>query len=319
MRIAKLEIENFRGIKSGEIVFGDHPVLVGTNNTGKTTIIEALALIAGRDRLVRDLSEHDFYGSNPQSTDRIKIIATITDFKNNSVESNPNWFRDGRAVPKWLDLETSEIHPSPEKNQWLLCCQIAAQAYFDQTSLTVELARYFHDYSDPIDPFLDDNPQTIPPRLISELGFFLVRANRTWDKVLSWSSELFRRTLNTAAAQPSEAIIAERDRVRTPSNPIESDPNISGLISRVNAEIGRSVNNSPKLKLRLTRTDSRSVMETIVSHFSTDEELCVPTARQGSGLVSLQGLLLLLELGRVRDANSENFVMALEEPELQSL
>ena len=65
MRVALLSIENFRGIRSGKVQFRDHTVLVGPNNSGKTTIIEALALVLGRDRLVRDLTEHDFFGSNP--------------------------------------------------------------------------------------------------------------------------------------------------------------------------------------------------------------------------------------------------------------
>lgn len=67
MRIANLRIENFRGVKSGFVQFGRHPVLVGDNNTGKTTLIEALALVLGRDRLVRELTEHDFFGSYPQA------------------------------------------------------------------------------------------------------------------------------------------------------------------------------------------------------------------------------------------------------------
>lgn len=40
MKIALLEIENFRGIKSGKVVFRDHSVLIGPNNSGKTTIVE---------------------------------------------------------------------------------------------------------------------------------------------------------------------------------------------------------------------------------------------------------------------------------------
>ena len=81
MRVVSLKIENFRGIRSGFVCFGKHPVLVGDNNTGKTTLIEALALVLGRDRLVRELTEHDFYGSCPQPANRIKVIATIAGFQ----------------------------------------------------------------------------------------------------------------------------------------------------------------------------------------------------------------------------------------------
>jgi len=52
VKVASLSIENFRGIMSGKVQFADHVVLVGPNNSGKTTIIESLALVLGRDRLV---------------------------------------------------------------------------------------------------------------------------------------------------------------------------------------------------------------------------------------------------------------------------
>ena len=93
MRIHAIEIEGFRGIKSGKVRFGDFTVLIGPNNSGKTTIIEALALLFGRDRLVRSLTEHDFYGSCPRATDRIKVVATIADFAPNDPARHPDWFR----------------------------------------------------------------------------------------------------------------------------------------------------------------------------------------------------------------------------------
>ena len=42
----------------------------------------------------------------------------------------------------------------------------------------------------------------------------------------------------------------------------------------------------------------------------------LPAARQGTGLVSLQSLVLLLEIGRSRKKEGKSFILALEEPEL---
>lgn len=65
MKINRLIIENFRGIKAAEIKFPDHVVLIGDNNTGKSTILEAINLVLGPDRLRRrpPINEHDFYVS----------------------------------------------------------------------------------------------------------------------------------------------------------------------------------------------------------------------------------------------------------------
>lgn len=316
MRVTSLVVENFRGIRTGSIRFKKHTVLVGSNNTGKSTIIEALTLLLGRDKLIRELTEHDFFGSNPQPADRIKLVATIAGFEGNDPERHGDWFRDGRAVPKWLDEVTGAVHPLKKSDDWQLCCQIAAQAYFDSESLSVEFIRYFHDDDNPIDPFDGDNPVLVPGRLIQQFGYFLVRANRTWEKVLSWGSELFRRTVQVAAAQPSVAILAERERLRNPDRPIELDEQIAPLISNVNKELAKCLASAPKLQLRLTNTDSKAVLDVIAPHFTTPVGHSVPAVRQGSGLVSLQGLMLLLELGRVRAEAGEGFIMALEEPEI---
>lgn len=70
------------------------------------------------------------------------------------------------------------------------------------------------------------------------------------------------------------------------------------------------------LRLRLTATDSEGVLEAVAPHFSSQAGGTVPSKRQGSGLVSLQSLFLLLHFGQKRIADGESFCMALEEPEL---
>ena len=63
MKVARLIIQNFRGIQSAELFFPDHVVLIGDNNTGKSTLLEAIDLVLGPDRLSRrpPIDEHDFY------------------------------------------------------------------------------------------------------------------------------------------------------------------------------------------------------------------------------------------------------------------
>jgi putative ATP-dependent endonuclease of the OLD family len=316
MRVVKFSIDNFRGICHAEILFKKHPVLIGPNNSGKTSIIEALALLFGRDGLVRELTEHDFFQSSPQPEDRIKLVATISDFVSVNPNALPEWFQPGRAVPKWIDTTTGIVYPTNANPAYLLCCEIALQAYFDHESLKVETIRYFHDSDEDIDPFSDGNVTIVPGKLIHKVGFYLVRASRTWDKMFSWGSELFRRTVTAAAAQPSVALLNERSRLRAPESPLELDPAMEALITNVDAEMARYLTASPKLQLRLTNTDSKSAMDAVCSHYIIEGGTSIPSSRQGSGLLSLQGLTLLLELGKFRTQIGDGFLMALEEPEI---
>jgi predicted ATP-dependent endonuclease of OLD family len=54
----------------------------------------------------------------------------------------------------------------------------------------------------------------------------------------------------------------------------------------------------------------------VIPHFVTPTNETVPSKRQGSGLLSLQSLFLLLHFGQKRVEDGESFCMALEEPEL---
>lgn len=314
MKVALLSIENFRGIRSGKVQFRDHTVLVGPNNSGKTTIIEALALILGRDRLVRDLTEHDFFGSNPEAADRIRIIATVTGFGSDDFTALPDWFRDGRGVPVWFDSQAGDVVPEKTREDQTLACQIAFAARFDRESLEVETARYFYD-SD-LDVFAEESFISVPAKLIREIGLFLIPASRSWDRMLSFGSELFRRVIRSTSGLPAETILAERDRLRNPVNRLEDDVRLKPIIDKVNAEIASLLGVQSPLRLRLTGTDSDSVLESVIPHFVTATGETLPSRRQGSGLLSLQSLFLLLHFGQKRIEDGESFCMALEEPEL---
>ncbi len=317
MEIASLKIENFRGVQEGMIRFSPHTVLVGANNCGKTTVIEALALLFGRDRMVRQLTEHDFYGSNPQPADRIRLCATVIGFEDEDPSQNPDWFRDDRGIVKWWNASAGTVHPARLDPAWNLACQIAFSARFHRPSLEVETLRYFHDDDSVGDVFDAEIVTPLPPRLIRELGFFFVPAARTWDRTVSFGSELFRRVVAASNGQPSESVLAERDRLRSPEARLEQDERLLPIVDRLNQELRGFFRTKPTLHLRVTPTDSEGLLESVVSHYAhSGADVPLPAKRHGSGLLSLQHLLLLLQFGRLRAEADENFWMALEEPEL---
>ena len=79
MRITRLKINNFRGIKKGELLFDAHVVLVGDNNSGKSTVLEAIDLVLGPERLSRRpiVDEHDFYAGEYKTADGTPVEIII--------------------------------------------------------------------------------------------------------------------------------------------------------------------------------------------------------------------------------------------------
>src|SRR5436305_10860806 len=85
MRIAQLSIRNFRGISEGKLTLPGHVVLIGDNNSGKSSLIEAIDLALGPDRINRaaPIDEHDFYAGrylDPEGNPvPIEVEVTIVD------------------------------------------------------------------------------------------------------------------------------------------------------------------------------------------------------------------------------------------------
>lgn len=314
MRVCQVDIENFRGIQSATIALPDHSVLLGANNVGKSAVIDALALLLGRRRLVRDLWEHDFFGSSPQPESRISLTATVTNFAPDSVAAHPNWFGADGATPLWL-LPDGQLVPGERPQDGRLAMQVGFSARFDDEALEVETLRYFKDGD--TDPFQEPQLRLLRSRHLQELGFFLLPSHRTWDRVLSFSSDLFRRILRVEEAVPGPAIVQLRDWLRSPAERLEEFPQLKDLIGRVEGELGRYIGEGEAhLSFRPTTGDIEGVLKAVTPHLGGKAGEAVPLGKHGSGVISLQTILLLLEVGRSRSADGKSFMLAAEEPEL---
>lgn len=316
MKLLALAIDGFRGVQHATIRFGDHDVLVGPNGVGKSTIIDALSLVFGRTRLVRDLTEHDFYGSCPEATSRIRIVVTLAGFDGNDPDRNDAWFREGRAVPKWWNSVSGKVEPEPSDDANILCAQIALAARFDLDDLSVESLRYFHDDEEVEDPFLDDAVQQVPTRLFDDIGYYVLPARRTWEAAASFASELFRKAVATIGGIPAQTVLDERDRLRQPEDPLEETHGLEPLVGRINQQLAKLLPAAPRFQLRITATDSESLLRALVPHYASDDGTALPVGRHGMGLLSLQTFILLLEIGRERIRQGKPFLFAMEEPEL---
>lgn len=63
MHLVRVRVRNFRGIAYGEVHLNGHTAFIGDNNVGKSTLLEAVDLVLGPERLSRRpvVDEHDFY------------------------------------------------------------------------------------------------------------------------------------------------------------------------------------------------------------------------------------------------------------------
>jgi len=88
MKLVEIKINNFRGIRSLDLTIDKLTVLIGENNTGKSTILEAIRLVLTRGFGIQRggrFTEYDFHlkdaGATPQTAEPISITLHFAEEK----------------------------------------------------------------------------------------------------------------------------------------------------------------------------------------------------------------------------------------------
>ena len=317
MRIAHVEIHNFRGIRHAEIALPKHGVIFGPNNIGKTSIAEALAIALGREQMAPMLSDWDFFGGRPKPDSRFTIIVTISDFGENATPDDfREWFRgESAAQPIWWSETTRTLNFSADcPPGYELATQIAFCARYDDEECEFYTERFF--YSGECDPFITTQCH-VPNRILQDLGVFLLPGNRQWDRLLSFSSSSFLKMLKSNGAIPGEAVEALKDELRRSGQAVGQDKSFQDILEHAEQELASFAmfEGDWRIAYHPTSLDSRAVMQSLVPHVEHDNFL-LPFNRHGSGMNSLQSFLILLAFAQQRNKAGKNFILIAEEPEL---
>ncbi len=90
MKLTDIKLENFRGVRSLRLPLDGLTVLIGENNTGKSTVLEAVRLVLTRGFGVRrggQFTEYDFHlkdaTATPQTAEPISITLHFTEEQEN--------------------------------------------------------------------------------------------------------------------------------------------------------------------------------------------------------------------------------------------
>lgn len=332
MRVRQLEIENFRGITDGRVVFQQHTLLVGGNNIGKSTVCEALELVLGPERLYRRpvIDEHDFshgaYLGGEGDPREIRVRAVLTDLSDEQLR------RFFQHLRRWDDEKLSFIDEEPNSFQsvdgdgivWALPVIFVGRYDREEDDF---IGDTFFDHPLPeLDELDEDERVSLGSgrarfsRAHKRLcGFIFLRALRTGSRALSLQRGSLLDTIlrlggEGAAEMWQEALGALQDL----DPAIGEIEQLKVIREDIRTRLGKFVNLAPGensaafFASDLTREHLREVVRLFVATQPSNHS--VPFAKQGTGSINLLVFALLTIIADLKQDRSVIFVM--EEPEI---
>lgn len=323
VKIFSVAIENFRGIRSAKLVLPDHAVLIGDNNTGKSSVLEAIDLVLGPDRLNRrpPVDEHDFYqgrylaiaaegaleGAAPADMPQIVVEVMIT---NLSAEQEA---RFGANI-EWLNTNTGVLYDKPDP------------AGVDASNIAAALrVTFIGEYVPEEDDFAgntyftrslveEETPTSFSKKDKQHCGFLFLRSLRTGSRALSLEhGSLLDIILRLKEIRPQmwEGTISTLDGLDVASDPTLG---ISGVLESINTSLKKYVPREwgakPHLKVsNLTREHLRKVVTAFIATGEGDH--AAPFFRQGTGTINMLVLAMLSQIAE----DKQNVIFAMEEAE----
>jgi putative ATP-dependent endonuclease of OLD family len=321
LKIVRLTISNFRGIKNAQFHFDGHTLLVGQNNVGKSTICEALDLVLGPDRVNRfpPVEEFDFYNAQylgepasegePPTIIPIRIEAILTglspEIENRCGGHTEYW----NPVEKQLLAEGQVDQANPPKI--LTCLRLETIANYNIDEDEFEASTYF---SHPLN--LDNELSMVRKDIKRMFGFLYLRALRTGSRALSLERgsllDLILRAKGVRTGLWEKAITRLRDL-----DIGEDAPELNDILQQVESRLGRYIpsnadGRATKLHVsQLTREHLRKTMSFFIAMSKGQEH--VPFQHAGTGTLNT---LVLALLSFLADLKPTSIIFAMEEPEI---
>ncbi|WP_324353498.1 AAA family ATPase [Methyloceanibacter sp.] len=335
MKVARVDIENFRGIKAGTLLLPNHAVLIGDNNIGKTTVLEAIDLVLGPDRLNRrpPVDEHDFFQGSYRAPGAVPPDGTDTPAEGQAEETGES----GGEAPR-IEVEVCVVGLSDEQKarfgDYIEFWNSESDTFYDAPDpagvdadhITEALRVTFLGRYDPEEDDFEggtyftrslaesESPVGFSKKDKQICGYLYLRSLRTGSRALSLErGSLLDIILRLKEVRPQmwEDTITTLATYSVASHP---KLGLSGILESINTALKKYVPKEwgiePCLKVsNLTREHLRKVITAFIATGEGDH--VAPFYRQGTGTINMLVLAMLSEIAE----DKQNVIFAMEEPE----
>ena len=319
MKISKLYISKFRGVKEATLYFDGHTLLVGKNNIGKSTICEALDLVLGPDRLNKmdAIDEYDFYNGDyyyeeGEVPKQIIVEVVLTDISKELQGIFKGhmelWHPERQEI-----LDAGEIEQADDDVvEW--CLRLKFMGEYDREEDEF-LAKTYFSHS----PNEDEGEFKEVPRIRKrQIGFLYLRALRTGRRALSLERGTLLDILLRVGEIRPKFWEETRGRLEHLNPPLEdSIGSLRQVLDNLEQRIGQYIPPPKDRKAstlhvsQLTREHLRKTLSFFMA--ASGDQTPVPFQKLGTGTLST---LVFAMLSAIAELKKENIIFAMEEPEI---
>lgn len=336
MRVRRVTLRHFRGVRTGTVLLDGNALLVGSNSVGKSTVCEALDLVLGPERMFRRpvIDEYDFYAARYQEVDgvlpEVRIEVVLTDLA-------PEAQRRFRShLRRWSASQWDFAEPSPtvdvadaadeagEDNADEWCLPIVFLGRFNPAEDDFEGGTFFAHPERVADDLTEEltglggglKPFTREDKRLC--GFLYLRPHRTGNRALSFQRGSLLDTIvrleSEAAGQLWEKALRHLDDVVIAGD----DSAFMKIRTEVRARVERflSLTDDPgAVDMRVSELTREHLREVLRLFLSTQPGAHgVPFNRLSTGSLNLLVFALLTYIAELKGDNS--VIFAMEEPEI---
>lgn len=327
MLVRRVTLNNFRGVKTGEVWLDGHTLLVGGNSVGKSTVCDALDLILGPERMFRRpvIDEFDFFQAaylDGGDAVEIRLGAVLVDLSQAAVR------RFGGHLRKWdddkrdfADLEPDSIDQA-DQHEW--CLPVAFIGRFNPAEDDFEGATFFTSPEPVIDDLgleeaiLGNGMAFFTREDKRHCGYLYLRPNRTGSRALSLQRGSLLDTIIRLESDTEVALWEELRARLTEVELAEQDSRLAEILQGVEERIAHFMSLGLKEKnvqlhpSELTREHIREVLRVFIA--SQPGTFPVPFSRLSTGSLNLLVFALLTYIAELK--GDASVIFAIEEPEI---
>jgi len=317
IRIIEVRVRNFRSLKSVDVNLCRTTILIGANNSGKTSFLEAMFAAIGGVR--RGLTADDIYivpGESEVPKDRVIIIDLLikpTNEQGEVIESFPKG-------SYWIELFGLGIRQDESDNDFIA---IRTTAKWEMLNADYKVERHFMKEwpqdSSSLESASVDSTAHVSPTQIEPISLFFLDAKRDIEDDMRRQRSVWGRLTSDLGLAEDIARKVEHALNELNVTMIDNSEVLTHLINNLQILNSLVAGDEEGVKLSPVARTLRDLTKGIGLDFATKDSQTFPLAKHGMGTKSLASVLVFRAFvsWRIKKAESDKIhpTLALEEPE----